>query len=185
MKRLAALFFLFAMPIFAHTASISWTNSPDTSSTNVYRLAGSCPAGTAGFTKITASPVTTGTYTDPAVTPGAYCYYVTATLNGVESIPSNTIQANVPVAPPSGLTITSVAKVINSDGTETFTAKWSDTNISAQQTFAFSNGTSIINQGLTSSLTGTFSEQATVPSGTAIVFLVSDATGSQASESAN
>lgn len=166
----------------AHTAKISWTNSTDTNNTNVYRLTGACPTGTAGFTKVTATPVTNATYTDSAVVPGNYCYYVTASLNGVESIPSGTVQATVPVAPPTGLTITSVAMLINGS-TETILAKWSDSNPVGQY-FAFTDGAKFLGQGLTSSLTGTFAQQLTVPIGTVVTFLACDTMGSCASQKA-
>lgn len=168
---------------FAHTASISWSNSPDTSNTNVYRLAGTCPATTTGFVKITATPVTTANYTDSTVSPGVYCYYVTATLNGSESVPSNTAQATVPVAPPSGLSITSVSMIINPNGTETVLAKWTDSS-GTQQDFRFSDGSKFVSQGLTSSLTGSFAQTFTGPAGTAITFIACNSQGSCASQKA-
>ncbi|HEY2823073.1 MAG TPA: hypothetical protein VGJ06_18655 [Candidatus Acidoferrum sp.] len=102
---LAPLFF--APPARAqHSASLSWTASSDAAANsalgyNVYRLAGACPAsGTAGFTKLNSTPVTTTTYSDTTIGPGSFCYYVTATLNGAESVPSNTAPAVIlPGAP--------------------------------------------------------------------------------------
>jgi hypothetical protein len=89
-----------------HSASLTWTASADAAANptlgyNVYRLAGACPAsGTTGFTKLNASPITTTTYSDASVGLGTFCYYVTATLNGAESVPSNTASAVVlPGAP--------------------------------------------------------------------------------------
>jgi hypothetical protein len=89
-----------------HSASLSWTASSDAAANptlgyNVYRLAGACPAsGTNGFTKLNTSPVTTTTFSDASVGLGSFCYYVTATLNGAESVPSNTASAVIlPGAP--------------------------------------------------------------------------------------
>lgn len=90
----------------AHTATITWTNSPDTPNTNVYRLSGACPATLTGFTLLTPTPVATGTYTDATITPGAYCYYVTAVVGGAESAPSPTASATVLPASPSAIVIT-------------------------------------------------------------------------------
>jgi hypothetical protein len=102
---LALMFF--ASPARAqHSASLSWTASSDAAANstlgyNVYRLTGACPAsGTAGFTKLNSTPVTSTTYSDTTIGPGSFCYYVTATLNGAESVPSNTASAVVlPGAP--------------------------------------------------------------------------------------
>ena len=93
----------------AHSAVLSWNASPDAGvSYNVYRLTGACPAsGTAGFTKLNAAAVTTLTYTDSTVALGAVCYYVTATLNGAESVPSNTASAVVLPGAPTLLKINS------------------------------------------------------------------------------
>ena len=90
-----------------HTATLTWTNSPDTPNTNVYRQSGPCSAVVptsipSGATLLTQAPVTTGTYADSGIAPGQYCYYVAATLNGVLSSPIQS-QATVPLAPPTGL----------------------------------------------------------------------------------
>lgn len=120
MKHLSAVIALcvslifFAAPARAqHSASLSWTASPDATANaslgyNVYRLSGACPAsGTAGFTKLNATPVTTTTFTDATVGLGSFCYYVTATLNGAESVPSNTASAVVLPGAPTLLKFTS------------------------------------------------------------------------------
>jgi hypothetical protein len=94
-----------------HSASLSWTASSDAAANptlgyNVYRLAGACPAsGTAGFTKLTATPLKTTTFSDTTVSLGTFCYYVTATLNGAESVPSNTASAVILPGPATVLTI--------------------------------------------------------------------------------
>jgi hypothetical protein len=82
-----------------HSVSLTWTASTDAAANplltyNVYRLVGACPAtGTAGFTKLNMTPVTTPAFSDANVGLGNFCYYVTATLNGAESVPSNTASA--------------------------------------------------------------------------------------------
>ena len=111
-NRIAAFGFLalaltFAAPAKAqHSASLTWTASTDAAANptlgyNVYRLAGACPAsGTTGFTKLNTATVTTTSFTDSAISLGNACYYVTATLNGAESVPSNTASAVIlPGAP--------------------------------------------------------------------------------------
>jgi hypothetical protein len=110
---LMALLLVLAAPARAqHSASLTWTASPDAATNpklgyNVYRLAGACPAsGTAGFTKLNTTPLTTTTFSDTSVTLGTFCYYVTATLNGAESVPSNTASAVVLPGAASLLTIT-------------------------------------------------------------------------------
>ena len=115
---LALISFCFALAFFAsparaqHSASLSWTASSDAAANpslgyNVYRLAGACPAsGTTGFTKLNASPVTATTFSDATVGLGAACYYVTATLNGAESVPSNTASAVILPGAPTLLKIT-------------------------------------------------------------------------------
>ena len=111
-----------------HKVTLTWTNSPDTNNTFVYRLTGPCPTPLAGFTKLTASPVTTATYADSAVNAGTtYAYYATAFLNNLESVPSSCLSATVPVAPPSGLAITSVA-INNVNGQDRLQVDWTDTN---------------------------------------------------------
>ncbi len=77
---------------------VSWTASSDAGGNpsltyNVYR-AGSCPSQ---FTKLNAAPLSGTSYLDTNVAIGtAYCYQVTAVLNGVESLPSNQVIAAVP-----------------------------------------------------------------------------------------
>src|ERR1700675_3500901 len=75
----------------AHSVSLTWSPSTDSvAGYYVYRSAGACPtSGTTGFTRITATAVTGTAYTDSTVAAGAYCYYATSILNGVESVPSN------------------------------------------------------------------------------------------------
>jgi hypothetical protein len=91
----------------SHSVSLKWTASTDSGvSYNVYRLAAACPAsGSAGFSKITAAPLTATAYTDTTVGPGAYCYYATSVLNGAESVPSNLASAVILPAAPTSLSV--------------------------------------------------------------------------------
>ena len=88
-----------------HKAVLSWTDTLNLAGTtySVYRAPGLC-SGTPVFAKL-ASGVTVLTYTDATVTPGNYCFQVTATSGGVESAPSNSALAPVPSFPPSGLAV--------------------------------------------------------------------------------
>jgi hypothetical protein len=95
-----------------HSASLSWTASSDAAANptlayNVYRLTGACPSsGTAGFTKLNTTPVTATSFTDATIVLGSACYYVTATLNGTESVPSNATSAVILPGAPTLLKIT-------------------------------------------------------------------------------
>ncbi len=82
----------------AHTAKLTITASPDSTTGNpgttaIYRAAGVCPAsglGSLTFAAVTTSGPASGSYTDTLPGPGSYCYYMTATISGVTSIPSST-----------------------------------------------------------------------------------------------
>lgn len=91
----------------SHAVTLSWqdTLNPTGAGTtySVYRSTGLC-SGTPTFSKV-ASAVTTMTYEDTTVTPGNYCYEVTAVLNGMESAPSNTAAAAVPSFAPTQLQV--------------------------------------------------------------------------------
>jgi hypothetical protein len=56
------------------------------------------------FSKI-ATAITPKTYADTTVTPGPYCFVVTATYNNVESAYSNSALGNVPAFAPTALTV--------------------------------------------------------------------------------
>lgn len=93
--------------VTTHSVTLTWTDTlnPTTGTTySVYRATGLC-SGTPTFAKI-ATALTAKTYSDTTVQPGPYCFEVTATFNGVESAPSNTVQPNVPAFAPSGLAFT-------------------------------------------------------------------------------
>jgi hypothetical protein len=119
---LVILFSAGAVQAAPHSVALSWTAStsltgtiPAGSGYNVYNAVGACPASGAlvNPTKLTASPVTTVTYTDNTPVGGTtYCYLVTAILNGNENpvavVAGNTnfIAATVPIDPPTNLNIT-------------------------------------------------------------------------------
>lgn len=89
-----------------HSVSLAWqdTANPTGTTYNVYRATGLC-SGTPTFNKI-ASAVTVKTYTDTTITPGNWCYQVTAVFQGSESVPSNSVNPNVPAFAPQSLTYT-------------------------------------------------------------------------------
>lgn len=97
----------------SHSVVLSWGASPDAAANpslvyNVYRANSSCPASGApsGASKI-GSNVASLSYTDTAVSVGqSYCYYVTASLNSLESVPSNDGNAVILPAAPQTLSIT-------------------------------------------------------------------------------
>lgn len=89
-----------------HSVTATWqdTQNPAGTTYSVYRAQGLC-SGTPTFAKL-ATGVATKTYTDSTVTPGNYCYQVTATAGGVESAPSNSSLASVPSFSPTSLALT-------------------------------------------------------------------------------
>jgi hypothetical protein len=197
---------LTAVPAPSPSVVLTWTLSPTVgvTSQNVYRapctgtVTGSvCSTdSTAVFTKLAAGinlAAAATTFTDTTVVDGqAYIYYVTAfcpigqlSCSG-ESLPSNHAAAAVPGGPPqppSGVVIGSVTATVNG-ANKTVVARWTDTNAVGQY-FSFTDGTKFLNQGLTSSLTGSFAEEVVVPATTTITFFACDATGSCASQVVN
>lgn len=96
----------------SHSVTLTWTASTDSTTANpgtvnVLRATGNCPAsgiGTLTYNTLTTTAPAGGPYVDNSVTSGTtYCYYVTATIGGQTSNPSNTFQSTIPVAPPSSL----------------------------------------------------------------------------------
>lgn len=88
-----------------HSVTLSWTDTlnPTGTTYNVYRATGLC-SGTPTFSKL-ATAISAKTYQDTTVTPGNYCYQVTATYNSVESAPSNSALAPVPSFAPTQLIV--------------------------------------------------------------------------------
>lgn len=108
---LLSIVLLFAIPAHAqattHSVALTWadTLNPATGTTySVYRATGLC-SGTPVFSKI-ASAIAVKTYTDTTVTPGNYCYAVSATVGGMESPLSSSVLAPVPAFSPTALTET-------------------------------------------------------------------------------
>ncbi len=103
------IWLLFVSTAFAqttHSVTLTWTDTsnPPVVTYNVYRATGLC-SGTPTFSKL-ASAVTAKTYMDSTVIPGNWCYQVTAVVNGSESVPSNSVNPNVPAFAPTSLTFT-------------------------------------------------------------------------------
>jgi len=103
------LFLLLALPLLAqsatHTVTLTWTDTSNPAATtySVYRATGLC-SGTPTFSKL-ATGVAVKTYVDSTISPGNYCYQVTATFAGIESAPSPTALAPVPSWPPQQLQV--------------------------------------------------------------------------------
>lgn len=94
---LLALVMLFAgaSQAQAHSVTLTWTASVDsTSSYIVFRSTGACPATPGStFAQIGTTATNVLTFTDTTVVAGTYCYYVEATLGGATSVPSNLASA--------------------------------------------------------------------------------------------
>ncbi len=105
MRTLCSLFFAAcALSAQTRTVSLSWVASTTPSSTyNLYRAPASCVPQPTNFNKRNASAIAGLTYDDLGVSPGTYCYAVTAVAGGNESAYSNLFQVIIP-APPTGLT---------------------------------------------------------------------------------
>jgi hypothetical protein len=115
MKMLLLLALFLTIPTFAHAqhqVTLNWVASTDSTAATpgtvtVYRAAAACPAsgiGTLTYTALSTTAPAGGPYTDTAVTSGStYCYYVTATIGGATSGPSNTVSGTIPVGAPSSL----------------------------------------------------------------------------------
>jgi fibronectin type 3 domain-containing protein len=89
-----------------HSVTLTWADGKNPSGVTytVYRATGLC-SGTPTFSKL-ATAVAVLTYADSTVTPGNYCYQVTASVASVESAPSNQAAAAVPSFPPTSLAAT-------------------------------------------------------------------------------
>lgn len=115
--KLLSLFVLLAtIPAMAasHSVQLTWTASPDSTAQNpgtisIFRANATCPAtgiGTLSWTLITSTAPAAGPYTDSTVSTGNWCYYVTATIGGATSAPSNTAGGSASPFPPQTLQIT-------------------------------------------------------------------------------
>src|SRR5271170_5352278 len=96
---LVSAFLLCAVSLFAqttgHTVNLSWTAGADDTGFKIYRTTGVCPTNitsTTGFTLLaTLTTATPTTYTDTGIVAGVYCYTVTGTAGGAESIPTTPV----------------------------------------------------------------------------------------------
>lgn len=87
-----------------HSVTLTWSDpNPAGATYTIYRATGLC-SGTPVFSKL-ATALTAKTYPDLTVTPGNYCYTVTATEGGVESPQSVPAAATVPAFAPTGLAL--------------------------------------------------------------------------------
>lgn len=93
------------LPAQTHSATLAWSDATNPAGVTytVYRAAGLC-SGSPTWSKI-ATGIATKTYVDTTVTPGNYCFAVTATVFGMESAQSNTAGAAVPSFPPTSLQV--------------------------------------------------------------------------------
>jgi hypothetical protein len=101
---------VFSVAAFAqHVATLTWADgvNPPGVIYSVYRAPGACilpvPASPA-FTQIAAA-IAVLNYSDSTIGTGAYCYAVSATVGGIESVKSNYAQAQVLPSAPTGLTV--------------------------------------------------------------------------------
>src|SRR6516162_8828465 len=112
MKRLLWLLaaLLFASAAFPHTVNLSWTISADDIAANctvagscqqtIYRAPGACSA-TSSFISLGVIAATQATYVDTAVPGGIWCYAVSFTLDGTESVKDSATVSLQPQAPTS------------------------------------------------------------------------------------
>ena len=83
-----------------HSVRLAWTASSDAAANpslayNVYRSANCAGA----FARLNSAPVAATSYLDASALAGAWCYQVTAVLNGTESVPSSEAVAVIPLPP--------------------------------------------------------------------------------------
>jgi len=88
----------------AHSVSLTWTASTDAGAQyNVY----GGPSGKVDNSKpINSSPIAVTSYIDNNPNVGVQDYFVTAVVNGHESVPSNLVSIEIVPAPPTNLTAT-------------------------------------------------------------------------------
>ena len=112
--KLIAILFAVAFSAFARndastadakTVSLAWEDArnPAGVSYSVYRSNSTCST-TSLFVKVATVPAKS--YEDKNLAPGAYCYRVTAILNSLESLPSNSVDVTIPLQPPVALSAT-------------------------------------------------------------------------------
>ena len=195
MRKLLAVL-LFAIPTFAQTHSVSLSfnasTTPGVSTYNIYRALGvgsSCAAPTQCVVVGTIPASGPLVFVDLTVVGGTnYSYFATAVCPAAgcgggytgESGFSNSVSAVVPgtpPAPPTNLSITSIARTI-SNGTTTIVASWQDKpNVKTAYTLA--THTQYLKKGTLSNSSGlyTTSWSGKLSATTAAEFTVCDASG--------
>lgn len=91
----------------SHSVSLSWTASAD--QVDGYQIFKGLTAGGEATTPVNSALVTGTTFIDTTAAPGDEFYVVKSSLGGVLSVASNEVQAVILPAPPTNLTVTSVA----------------------------------------------------------------------------
>ena len=97
-----------------HATALAWILSSDDTTTactttanclqNVYRASGACSVSSTFSLLTTTSLSSTATaFTDSTVTPGVWCYGVTFSINGLESV-KDTVAVTLQPASPTGVT---------------------------------------------------------------------------------
>jgi len=113
------------------SVDLTWTASATPGVTyNAYRQSGPCATPSTAL-KLNSSPITALSYTDPSVTAGTWCYWVTSYLTSAEtqeSAPSNKAEVTVIIQPqpPQNLQVTPPAVTLQTGGTQQFTANLPD-----------------------------------------------------------
>lgn len=103
MLRLA--FFL----MFSHFVTVTWDDAINPAGTTYTVYRGDAPCASAPAFSALQSGIQQRVYVDTAVVGGAsYCYYTTAVYGGLESVPSNLADGNVP-PDAGGMTFTGVS----------------------------------------------------------------------------
>lgn len=93
------IFTSIASAVPPHYVILTWNSGSIgiTETYNIWKQTGSCSASRIGFIKINTVPVTITSFIDTDVAAlTSYCYYATAIVAGVESIPSQTVEALIP-----------------------------------------------------------------------------------------
>lgn len=99
----------------SHSAALTWTLSTDDTTTecsvvgaacsqNVYRASGSCTQTSPTFVLLSNQSASAVAYTDATITPGTWCYAVTFSIQGTESVKA-TAQVSLQAAPVTGLAV--------------------------------------------------------------------------------
>src|SRR5271170_2711188 len=103
LKKILIFLSLSSFAFAQHSATLTWTASTDTGGTvNVYRALTAC-TGTPSFVKLQSGVAAAGPYVDSTLGAGLFCYYVTAVVGGVESLPSNQVGLTIVPAAPTSL----------------------------------------------------------------------------------